>query len=434
MRILIVGGGGREHALAWALARSPRRPELFIAPGNAGTEALGENVALAPDDVPGLLAFARAHGIDFTVVGPEQPLVAGIVDAFTEAGLPIFGPTAAAARLEGSKAFAKAFMRRHGIPTAAHRTFTADEYEDAVAYLEAQGAPVVVKASGLAAGKGAVVCETLDAARAALDAMMRDHRFGAAGDEVVIEEFMKGEEASLFALTDGESYVLLPPVQDHKRIGEGDTGPNTGGMGAYAPAPVVTDEVLRRARVEIIEPTLRGMAAEGYPYRGVLYVGLMITDEGPKVVEYNCRFGDPEAQVLIPLLQSDLLELFLALTEGHLEAAKPVFHTGASACVVLASKGYPGPYEKGFVIEGIEAAEQMPDVVVMHAGTRRNEAGEVVTAGGRVLAVSALGADLAVALEKAYRAVAVIHFEGMQYRRDIGKKGLKRLSEHGLAS
>ena len=293
---------------------------------------------------------------------------------------------------------------------------------------------MVVKASGLAAGKGAVVCETLDAARAALDAMMRDHRFGAAGDEVVIEEFMKGEEASLFALTDGESYVLLPPVQDHKRIGEGDTGPNTGGMGAYAPAPVVTDEVLRRARVEIIEPTLRGMAAEGYPYRGVLYVGLMITDEGPKVVEYNCRFGDPEAQVLIPLLQSDLLELFLALTEGHLEAAKPVFHTGASACVVLASKGYPGPYEKGFVIEGIEAAEQMPDVVVMHAGTRRNEAGEVVTAGGRVLAVSALGADLAVALEKAYRAVAVIHFEGMQYRRDIGKKGLKRLSEHGLAS
>ncbi|WP_457653928.1 phosphoribosylamine--glycine ligase [Rhodocaloribacter sp.] len=434
MRILIVGGGGREHALAWALARSPHRPELFIAPGNAGTEALGENVALAPDDVPGLLAFARARGIDLTVVGPEQPLVAGIVDAFTEAGLPIVGPTAAAARLEGSKAFAKAFMARHGIPTAAHRTFTADEYAEAVAYLEARGAPIVVKASGLAAGKGAVVCETPDAARAALDAMMRDQRFGAAGDEVVIEEYMTGEEASLFALTDGEAYVLLAPAQDHKRIGEGDTGPNTGGMGAYAPAPVATDEVLRKARAEIIEPTLRGMAAEGHPYRGVLYVGLMITDEGPKVVEYNCRFGDPEAQVVIPLLQSDLLELFLVLTEGRLEAAKPVFHPGASACVVLASKGYPGPYEKGFVIEGIEAAEAMPDVVVMHAGTRRDAAGEVVTAGGRVLAVSALGADLAEALEKAYRAVDVIHFDGMQYRRDIGQKGLKRLSEHGLAS
>ncbi len=434
MRILIVGGGGREHALAWALARSPHRPELFIAPGNAGTEALGENVALAPDDVPGLLAFARARGIDLTVAGPEQPLVAGIVDAFTEAGLPIVGPTAAAARLEGSKAFAKAFMARHGIPTAAHRTFTASEYAEAVAYLEAQGAPVVVKASGLAGGKGAVVCETLDAARAALDAMMRDQRFGAAGEEVVVEAFMAGEELSLFALTDGEAYVLLAPAQDHKRIGEGDAGPNTGGMGAYAPAPVATETVLRQARAEIIEPTLRGMAAEGHPYRGILYVGLMITDEGPKVVEYNCRFGDPEAQAVVPLLQSDLLELFLQLTEGRLEAAKPVFHPGASACVVLASKGYPGAYEKGFVIEGIERAEAMPDVVVMHAGTRRNAKGELVTAGGRVLAVSALGADLAEALEKAYRAVDVIHFEGMQYRRDIGRKGLKRLSARGIVS
>ncbi len=427
MRILIVGSGGREHALAWGLAQSPEHPELFIAPGNAGTERLGQNVPVAADDLDGLLALARERGVDLTIVGPEQPLVAGLVDRFVAAGLPVVGPTAAAARLEGSKAFAKAFMRRHNIPTAPFRTFGRGEHAQAMAYLEEVGAPVVVKASGLAAGKGAVVCATEAEAREALDAMMRDGQFGAAADEVVIEAFMEGEEASVFVLSDGKDYVLLPTAQDHKRVGEGDTGPNTGGMGAYAPAPVVTEEVLARVCWEIVEPTLAGMAAEGHPYRGILYVGLMITPGGPRVVEYNCRLGDPEAQVVIPLLQEKTLELFQALAHGRLGTVVTPAVSGASACVVLASRGYPGPYDKGLPIEGIEAAESIDGVVVMHAGTRREASGRLVTAGGRVLAVTARGNDLADALDRAYRGVEAIHFEGMHYRRDIGQKGLRRL-------
>ncbi|QXD15968.1 phosphoribosylamine--glycine ligase [Rhodocaloribacter litoris] len=429
MRILIVGSGGREHALAWGLAQSPERPELYIAPGNAGTETLGENVPVAADDLDGLLALARERRVDLVVVGPEQPLVAGLVDRLEAAGVPVVGPTAAAARLEGSKAFAKAFMQRHGIPTAAHRTFTARDYDAAVAYLDAVGAPVVVKASGLAAGKGAVVCSTRPEARAALDAMLREGRFGAAGDEVVIEEYMQGEEASVFALTDGTDYVLLAPAQDHKRIGEGDTGPNTGGMGAYAPAPVVTEAVLARVRREIVEPTLRGMAAEGHPYRGILYVGLMITEDGPKVVEYNCRLGDPEAQVVIPLLAGDLAVLFDRLARGRLREVNVALRPAAAACVVLASQGYPGTYQKGFVIEGLDEAGALDDVLVLHAGTRRRKDGAVVTAGGRVLAVTALAPDLAGALEKAYRGAGLIRFEGKYYRRDIGRKGLLRLRQ-----
>ncbi len=426
MRILIIGSGGREHAFAWALARSPQRPHLFVAPGNPGTAALGTNVPIPVTDLAALKAFALEQAIDLTVVGPEQPLVQGLVDAFQDAGLAVIGPTQAAARLEGSKAFAKAFMERHGIPTAAHRTFGAAQYDEAVAYLERRGAPIVVKASGLAAGKGAIVCATLPEARAALDEVLRDRAFGEAGDEVVIEDFMEGEEASVFALADGDRYVLLAPAQDHKRIGEGDTGPNTGGMGAYAPAPIVTGRLLNRVCREIIEPTLAGMQAEGHPYRGFLYAGLMITADGPRVVEFNCRLGDPEAQVVLPLLETDLVEVFRLMSAGRLHEVALRMRPGAAACVVLASEGYPGSYRRGVPIEGLDAAGARPDVVVFQAGTRRED-GRVVTAGGRVLGVTGLGDDLGQALDRAYEAVAKIHFDGMQYRRDIGRKGLARL-------
>lgn len=425
MRILVVGGGGREHALTWALARSPQLPELYIAPGNAGTQALGTNVALAPTDAEALLGFVDQENIDLTIVGPEQPLVAGLVDAFEAAGRAVVGPTAAAARLEGSKAFSKAFMEKYEIPTAAHRTFAAGESEAARAYVEAQGAPIVIKASGLAAGKGAIVCATLAEAYAALHQIMEDRAFGEAGDQVVVEEFMEGEEASVFALTDGERYVLLPPAQDHKRIGEGDTGLNTGGMGAYAPAPVVTTRVLNRACREIIEPTLAGMANEGCPYRGVLYVGLMITAEGPKVVEYNCRFGDPEAQVLLPMIANDWVEVFDKLAHRRLHEVRLETGVGAAACVVMASGGYPEAYQKGYPISGIDAANRLDDMVVFEAGTRQ-DGDQVVTSGGRVLAVTAWGDDLQQALDRAYAGIDRISFQDAVYRRDIGQKGLRR--------
>jgi phosphoribosylamine--glycine ligase len=427
MRILVIGSGGREHALAWALTRSPRRPDLFIAPGNAGTAALGRNVAIKPTDTAGLLAFARQEAVALTVVGPEAPLVEGLADAFEAEGLAVVGPSAQAARLEGSKAFAKAFMARHGVPTAAHRTFPADQYAAAAAYLEAQGAPVVVKASGLAAGKGALVCATMAEARDALDQVMNTRAFGDAGDEVVIEAFMEGEEASVFALTDGQDYALLAPAQDHKRIGEGDVGPNTGGMGAYAPAPVVSEALLDRVCRDVIEPTLDGMAREGHPYRGILYAGLMVTPDGPKVVEFNCRLGDPEAQIVLPLLDADLVEVFQKLAEGRLRDVPLKTRPGAAACVVMASAGYPGSYPKGVPITGLAEAGALSGVVVFHAGTRLDDAGQTVTAGGRVLGVTGIGADLPAALDRAYQAVDRIHFEGAQYRRDIGRKGLLRL-------
>ena len=427
MRILVIGGGGREHAFTWALARSPQQPDLFIAPGNAGTATLGRNVALKPNDTEGLLAFARQERIDLTVVGPEVPLVEGLADAFEAAGVPVVGPSAAAARIEGSKAFAKAFMARHEVPTAAHRTFSAGRYTEATAYLEAQGAPIVVKASGLAAGKGAIVCATMDEAQAALEQVMKTQAFGEAGDEVVIEAFMEGEEASVFALTDGDDYLLLAPAQDHKRIGEGDIGPNTGGMGAYAPAPVVTEDLMGRVCREIIEPTLEGMAQEGCPYRGILYAGVMITSDGPKVVEFNCRMGDPEAQIVLPLLDSDLAEVLRLLAERRLREVTLQTRSGAAACVVMASGGYPASYQKGFPITGLDAAGALSDVVVFHAGTRQDEAGRIVTSGGRVLGVTAVGDDLAGALARAYEATDLIHFEGAQFRRDIGQKGLARL-------
>ncbi|GAB5518239.1 MAG: phosphoribosylamine--glycine ligase [Rhodothermales bacterium] len=425
MRILIIGSGGREHALTWALARSPHASELYIAPGNPGTALLGHNVDISVGDIDTLLRFAQEHQIDLTVVGPEQPLVDGIVDAFQAEGLAIVGPTAAAAQLEGSKAFSKAFMAKYGIPTAAYATFSADQHDEALAYIAEQGAPIVVKASGLAAGKGAVVCMTLDEAQTTANDMLRGDAFGTAGEHVVIEAFMEGEEASLFALCDGTDYVLLAPAQDHKRVGEGDTGLNTGGMGAYAPAPVMTPDLIAEACRTVVEPTLAGMCAEGTPYTGILYVGLMMTTEGPKVVEYNCRLGDPETQVVLPLLEDDLVEIFAKLTQGQLGDMILTPTTGAAACVVMASGGYPGSYEKGKAITG-DVDSVSDAVMVFQAGTKRHD-GHLVTAGGRVLAVSAVGDDIEAALARAYDRLGEIHFDDAQYRRDIGWRAIERL-------
>ena len=427
MRILVIGSGGREHALAKALAHSDRVSSLFAAPGNPGTAQHATNVGLEATDLDGLVDFAQTEAIDLTLVGPEQPLVDGIVDRFEAAGLSIVGPTQDAARLEGSKAFADQFMARHDIPTASFQVFDAEEYDRAAAYLDEVGAPIVVKADGLAAGKGAFVCSTLEEAHDALDQIVKDRSFGAAGDRVVIEEKMEGEEVSVLALTDGSHYVLLPPSQDHKPIGEGGTGPNTGGMGAFAPAPIVDGGLLSEICRDIIEPTLQGMQEEGAPYRGVLYCGLMITEDGPKVVEYNCRLGDPEAQVVLPLVESDLAEIFQTVAEGELKGGSLRTSTGAAACVVLASEGYPIEYETGFEIVGIEDAEQLENVSIIHAGTRLRPDGVLVTDGGRVLSVIALGPDLPTTLDRAYEGVNHVHFNGKTYRRDIGKKGLVHL-------
>jgi phosphoribosylamine--glycine ligase len=428
MRILVIGSGGREHALVKALAQSPQSPTLYAAPGNPGTAQIGTNVDITSDDFDGLVAFAQDEAIDLTIVGPEQPLVDGLVDRFEEADMRIIGPTTDAAQLEGSKAFADRFMDRHGIPTAGFRVFEADEYEDAAAYLDEVGAPIVVKADGLAAGKGSYVCSTLEEAYDALDEIVKERAFGAAGDRVVIEDFLEGEEVSVLALADGTHYVLLPPSQDHKPIGEGGTGPNTGGMGAFAPAPIVDGSLLTRICREVVEPTLQGMQEEGTPYRGVLYCGLMITPDGPKVVEYNCRLGDPEAQVVLPWVESDLVEVFDSLAEGDLDGGVRTA-PGAAACVVLASGGYPIKYETGYEITGVEDAKALSDVSIVHAGTHQRDDGVLVTDGGRVLGVTARGSDLNSALHKAYEGVERVNFKGKTVRSDIGEKGLAHLAD-----
>jgi phosphoribosylamine--glycine ligase len=422
MRILVVGSGGREHALAWKLRQSPRVREVFCAPGNGGMGAVATCVPIKADDLEGLLAFAREHAIGLTVVGPEAPLSAGIVDLFQEHGLQVFGASRAAAELEGSKSFAKELMRRHGIPTAAARAFT--DPAAARAYVRTVAAPLVVKADGLAAGKGVVICATREEAEAAIGTIMEQRAHGAAGDQVLIEEFLVGEEASFLAFTDGTTVVPMPVSQDHKAVFDGDRGPNTGGMGAYSPAPVVTPALFEEVLRTVMEPTVRAMAAEGRPYRGVLYAGLMITSEGLKVLEYNARVGDPEAQPILCRMKSDLLPVLEACMEGRLDSVAVDWHDDAAVCVVLASGGYPGAYRTGLPISGLEAAGREEGVVVFHAGTALRD-GHVVTAGGRVLGVTARGATIRQAIERCYRAAAHISFDGMHYRRDIGHRALK---------
>jgi len=421
MRVLVVGGGGREHALLWKLRQSPRVAALLCAPGNAGTGALATNVALGADDVEGLRDFALRERIDCTVVGPELPLVHGIVDAFAAAGLRCFGPDRRAAALEGSKAYAKEIMQRAGVPTAAHATF--DDAAAARRYVDELGAPLVVKADGLAAGKGVTVCATRDEAHEAIDASMRRRIFGAAGGRVVIEEFLEGEEVSFMALTDGEAVVPLASSQDHKRLGDGDTGPNTGGMGAYSPSPLVTPALERAVMDQVMRPLIATLAADGIRYRGVLYAGLMVAAGRPKVLEFNVRFGDPECQVLMPRLRSDLLDLMLAVIDGTLGGTTTEWDMRASAGIVLAAAGYPGEPTKGTPITGLPdgGAGDWNDGVVFHSGTA-TRAGETVTSGGRVLTVTALGVDVADAVARAYTGVARVRFAGMQYRHDIGAR------------
>ncbi|MHB2167022.1 phosphoribosylamine--glycine ligase [Alsobacter sp. R-9] len=423
MKILLIGSGGREHALAMALARSPRCTALFTAPGNPGTAALGTNVVLDVADHAAVVAFCRTMGIGLVVVGPETPLVAGIVDDLAAAGIRTFGPTRAAAQLEGSKAFTKALCDEAKVPTAAYARFTAAE--PARSYVRERGAPIVVKADGLAAGKGVVVAATVEEAVEAID-MMFGGGLGAAGAEVVIEECLVGEEASFFALVDGETALPLASAQDHKRVGDGDTGPNTGGMGAYSPAPVVTPAMAERVMAEIIRPSVAAMKARGTPFKGVLFAGLMITAEGPKLIEYNVRFGDPECEVLMPRLRSDIVDLIEATIDGTLASASPAWREEAALTVVLAARGYPGKPETGTPIRGIDTAAQLEGVTVFHAGTRAEPDGRIVANGGRVLAVTALAPTIAAAKARAYEAVDRIDWPGGFCRRDIGWRAAGR--------
>ncbi|MDT0499111.1 phosphoribosylamine--glycine ligase [Algiphilus sp. W345] len=430
-KLLVIGGGGREHALAWKLAQSAEVREILVAPGNAGTstEPKCRNVAIAAEDVEALLELAKREAVDFTVVGPEAPLALGIVDRFTAEGLRIFGPTRAAAQLESSKAYTKDFLARHRIPTAGYAVFT--EVEPALSYIKARGAPIVIKADGLAAGKGVVVAVSVDEACDAVRGMLGGDWLGQAGARVVIEDFLSGEEASFIIVASGRDYVAMATSQDHKRIGDGDTGPNTGGMGAYSPAPVVTPEVDARIRREVIEPTLVGMLADGVPFTGFLYAGLMITPDGaPSVIEFNVRFGDPETQPVLFRLQSDLFGLLQAAVDGKLAAMPdPAWNPEPALGVVMAAGGYPGSYRKGVAIQGLERAHAT-NVKVFHAGTAESDEG-VVTAGGRVLCVCATGASVEAARAEAYAAVAQIGWDGVQYRRDIGWRAIEREKEHG---
>ena len=422
MKILVVGSGGREHALCWAIRRSPLCRDLLCAPGNAGIAQIATPVPIAAEDVDALVHFATVHAIDFVVVGPEGPLVLGLVDKLTAAGIKAFGPSAAAAALEGSKGFMKDVLARHGVPTAAYGRFT--DAKAAKDFIRANGAPIVVKTDGLAAGKGVVVAMTVDEALAAVDAMMGDKVFGAAGDELVIEEFLDGEEASFFAIVDGTTALPLAAAQDHKRVGDGDTGPNTGGMGAYSPAPVVTPDIVAKVMDRCILPTVRGMAADGRPYRGILFAGLMIKNGEPKLLEYNVRFGDPECQVLMARLTSDIVALMLAACENRLAGQTVTWSDDPALVVVMAAKGYPGSYAKGTVIGGLTEAGKIDGVTVLHAGTALNDKGQVVATGGRVLGITARGATVREAQARAYQAVDRLRWPEGFCRRDIGWRAL----------
>jgi len=424
MKILVIGGGGREHALGWKIAQSPLVTQIFCAPGNPGTAQLATNLPIKVEEIDKLLGFAKSEGIDLAVVGPELPLSLGIVDLFREYGVKIFGPSRAAARIEASKAFSKDLMHKYNIPTAAYGVFT--EIPAAEAFIRKTGAPIVVKADGLAAGKGVIIAQTEAEAIEAVQDMLSGNAFGDAGSRVVVEEFLVGEEASFLAITDGKFVIPLASAQDHKAIFDGDQGPNTGGMGAYSPAPVVTSEVHQKAMEQVVQRAVDGMAAEGCAYQGIVYAGLMVKEGEVKTLEFNARFGDPECQPLLMRMKSDLVPLLLAVAEGDLSKHSIEWHDQAAICVVMAAEGYPGDYPKGDTITGIEAAEAVGEVTVFHAGTAEKD-GQLVTAGGRVLGVTALGNTVAAAIERAYQGVARISWRGMQFRRDIGKKALGRI-------
>ena len=420
MKILIIGGGGREHALAWKIAQSPQVTTLFCAPGNPGTAQGATNLDISADDLNRLLAFALEQSIDLTVVGPEQPLVLGLADRFQERGLKVFGPSAKAAQLEGSKAFSKNLMQKYSIPTAEYAAF--DDPDKARAYLKGKG-PQVVKANGLAAGKGVFVCASEAEAVAAIGQIMNDKIFGESGNRIIIEERLEGQEVSLLAFTDGTTVLPMEAAQDHKAVFDGDTGPNTGGMGAYSPAPIFTPELKQKVIDQIMVPAVNGMRAEGTPYQGVLYAGLMITPNGPKTLEFNARFGDPETQPLMVRMQSDIVPIMEACADGTLDSCSLEWKRDTAVCVVMASEGYPGLYEKGRPIRGLDQANSLPGVTVFHAGTQQ-VGDDIVTSGGRVLGVTALGGNVQKAIEKAYQAVGKIQWQGAQFRKDIGQKAL----------
>ncbi|HOX54490.1 MAG: phosphoribosylamine--glycine ligase [Candidatus Omnitrophica bacterium] len=424
MKILVIGSGGREHALVWKIAQSKLVDKIFCAPGNGGIAEIAECVNIKVDDIAGLLKFAIEKKIDLTVVGPEIPLVAGIVDKFQAKGLKIFGPNKFAAQLEGSKVFAKEFMVRNNIPTAKFKSF--DDSLNAKDYIDEVGAPLVVKAEGLASGKGVIICSSETEAESAIDLIMEEKVFKEAGNRVVIEEYLEGEEASILAISDGENFVVLESSQDHKRIFDNDQGPNTGGMGAYSPAPVVSENLKQEIAQEILKPVIDGMKKEGHEFRGVLYAGLMITKEGPKVLEFNVRFGDPETQAILPRLKSDLVEIIFAALDGKLADFKLEWDSRPCVCVVMAAGGYPGDYEKNKLISGLDKAKELKDIVVFHAGTKR-ENGKILTSGGRVLGVTGLGNGITDAIDKTYQAVAKISFEKAHFRKDIGAKAIRRM-------
>jgi phosphoribosylamine--glycine ligase len=422
MKVLVVGSGGREHTLVWKLSQSPKVEKIYCAPGNGGISDFAECVPIGSGDIDEILSFAQEKRIDLTVTGPEAPLTLGIVDRFEEAGLPIFGPRKNAAILEGSKIFTKDFLQKHGIPSAEYRSFT--DPAPAIDYIREKGAPIVVKADGLAAGKGVIVAQSVDEAVSAVRMIMEEKRFGTAGESLVVEECLVGEEASFMVFSDGQSVLPMVSSQDHKQVFDGDQGPNTGGMGAYSPAPVIQDRT-SEIMESVMIPVIRGMADEGRVFKGVLYAGLMMTSDGPKVLEFNVRFGDPEAQPILFRLKTDLVEIIQGILDSRLDQVQVEWKDGATICVVMASGGYPGPYEKGKVISGLDRIPNSDDLFVFHAGTRKVD-DKIVTSGGRVLGVTAHGADLSSALAKAYDAVKLIDFKGRHFRTDIGQKGLNR--------